>query len=297
MNVIKSPEVEAALKAGKPVVALESTVISHGLPFPENIKLAQELENIVRENGAVPATIAVIDGELRAGLSESEILKLADGKTPVRKISRRDFGSVIANRQMGATTVAATMLIAHGAGIKVFATGGIGGVHRGLAGDVSADLVELSQTPVAVVCAGAKSILDLPRTLEWLETFGVPVVGYNTSEFPAFYTRTSGLPLVDCAEDAQQAAALLNAHWSLGFRQGILITVPIPQSDALESSDIDPYIEQAVAEADQQNIRGKDITPFLLKRLVDITGGKSLAANLALLRNNTRVAAEIAKHL
>lgn len=295
--IIQSPEVEAALKSGQPVVALESTVISHGLPWPENIHMAQELESIVRAAGAVPSTIAVIDGKLRAGLSEADIIRLADGKTPVRKISRRDFGSVIAQKQMGATTVAATMLVAHWAGIRVFATGGIGGVHRGQTWDVSADLIELSQTPVAVVCAGAKSILDLPRTLEWLETFGVPVVGYQTLEFPAFYTPRSGLNLVDCVDDAQQAAALLNAHWGLGLSNGVLFTVPIPETDALPEADILPKIEQAVAEAEKQGVVGKDVTPFLLSRLVEITGGESLRANLALLRNNTRVAAEIATAL
>ncbi|KAB2905137.1 MAG: pseudouridine-5'-phosphate glycosidase [Anaerolineae bacterium] len=293
-KVIKSPEVDAALKAGKPVVALESTVISHGLPWPDNLRLAQELESMIRKIGATPATIAVMDGELRAGLSAEDLVRLADGKTPVRKISRRDFGSAVAKHQLGATTVAATMLVAHWAGIKVFATGGIGGVHRGQTGDVSADLIELSQTPVAVVCAGAKSILDLPRTLEWLETFGVPVVGYQTLEFPAFYTPHSGLNLVDCVENPQQAAALLKAHWGLGLTNGVLFTVPISEVDALNEADINPKIDQAVAEAERQGIVGKDITPFLLGRLVEITGGESLQANLALLRHNTQVAAEIA---
>lgn len=297
MNVLKSSEVEAALKAGRPVVALESTVISHGLPYPQNLQLAQELENIIRAAGAVPATIAVINGELRAGLSDAEIVLLADGKIPVRKMSRRDFGSVIAKKEMGATTVAATMIIAQWAGIRVFATGGVGGVHRGQAGDVSADLVELSQTPVAVVCAGVKAILDLPRTLEWLETFGVPVVGYDTTEFPAFYTRSSGLPLVDHVENAAQVATLLHTHWGLGFPQGALITVPIPPESALNGDEINPKIEQAVQEAEQQHITGKDITPFLLGRLAEITEGQSMQANLALLRNNARVAAEIAIEL
>ena len=294
MQVITSPEVTAALADGRPVVALESTVISHGLPYPDNLKLAAEMEALVREEGAVPATIAVIDGEFRAGLSQDDMLRLADGEQEVRKISRRDLAGVVANRELGATTVATTMLIAYHAGIHVFATGGIGGVHRGDAGDISADLVELSQTRVAVVCAGAKAILDLPRTLEWLETFGVPVVGYGTQEFPAFYTRSSGLDLVDCVETPEAAARLFSAHESLDLLSGILFTVPILQEDALDSDEIDAHIEQAVGEAAAQNITGKDITPFLLSRLVELTGGKSLTANLALLRNNGRVAARIA---
>jgi len=289
-----SEEVRAAIFAEQPVVALESTVISHGLPFPQNIELAQELEQIIRDNGSTPATIAVIDGALKAGLSADDLTRLADGKTPVRKLSRRDLGSAIAKKELGATTVAATMLIAHWAGIKIFATGGIGGVHRGQAGDVSADLLELSQTPVAVVCAGAKSILDLPRTLEWLETFGVPVIGIGTDEFPAFYTHTSGLKLVDCVDQPAEAAALLKAHWGLGLKNGVLVAVPIPSEDALDAAEIDQAIEQALNEADQQHIVGKDITPFLLARLVKITEGHSLAANLALLRNNARIAAQIA---
>lgn len=293
-HVHLSEEVRAAIFAEQPVVALESTVISHGLPFPQNIELAQELEQIIRNNGATPATIALIDGTLKAGLSDDDLMRLADGKTPVRKLSRRDLGSAIAKKEVGATTVAATMLIAHWAGIKIFATGGIGGVHRGQAGDVSADLLELSQTPVAVVCAGAKSILDLPRTLEWLETFGVPVIGIGTNEFPAFYTRSSGLKLVDCVDQPAEVAALLKAHWRLGLKNGVLLTVPIPESDALNGAEIDQAVEQALHEADQQYITGKDITPFLLARLVKITEGRSLTANLVLLRNNARIAAQIA---
>jgi pseudouridine-5'-phosphate glycosidase len=297
MHVLKSPEVGSALAEGRPVIALESTVISHGLPYPHNLELAREIEAIIRSEGAVPATIAMIDGTLRAGLGEDDLLRLADSKSPVRKLSRRDLGSAMVAKAMGATTVAATMLIAHAAGIRFFATGGIGGVHRGEAGDVSADLVELSQTPVAVVCAGAKAILDLPRTLEWLETFGVPVIGYGTNVLPAFYTRSSGLPLVDCVETPQQAAAVLAAHWSLGLQNGVLITVPIPESDALDAGEINGFIEQALAEANQRGIVGKDITPFLLSRLVTLTEGRSLAANLALLKNNGRVAAQIAIQL
>lgn len=294
MQIITSPEVSAAFADGKPIVALESTVISHGLPYPDNLKLAAEMEALVRAEGAVPATIAVIDGQFRAGLSKADMERLADGNQEVRKISRRDLATAVAGRQLGATTVAATMLIAYHAGIRVFATGGIGGVHRGDASDISADLVELSRTRVAVVCAGAKAILDLPRTLEWLETFGVPVVGFGTQEFPAFYTRSSGLDLIDCVETPEDAARLLAAHESLDLPSGILFTAPIPQTDALDTDEINAHIEQALTDADAQNVTGKEITPFLLSRLVELTGGASLAANLALLRNNGRVAAQIA---
>ena len=294
MNVVKTPEVESALVEGRPVVALESTVISHGLPYPDNLELAQEMEALIRTEGATPATIAVIDGEIRAGLTTDDLLRLADGSEEVRKISRRDFAPAIVHRAMGATTVAATMLVAHAAGIRIFATGGIGGVHRGESDDISADLVELAQTPVGVVCAGAKAILDLARTLEWLETFGVPVVGYGTDELPAFYTRTSGLSLVERVDTPTEAAKLLYTHWNLGMPAGVLITVPIPASDAMDESTINAYIEMALVEADAQSVRGKDITPFLLSRLAALTEGRSLAANLALLRNNGRIAARIA---
>lgn len=297
ISVTLSPEVAEAKSAGRAIVALESTVISHGLPWPDNLKLAQELESIVRHHGAVPATIAIIEGNVKAGLSPNEMERLATGDTPVRKVSRRDFGSVIAHREYGATTVAGTMLVAYMAGIRVFATGGIGGVHRGAAWDVSADLPELSRTPVAVVCAGTKSILDLPRTLEWLETYGVPVVGYQTREFPAFYTPTSGLMLQDSVHHPQEAAALLAAHWGFGMRSGVLITAPIPASAALDPAKIEADIQQALADADAKHVVGKDITPFLLSRLVEISGGESLQANLALLRNNASVAAQIAVEL
>ena len=294
MHVKTNDEVRAALSDGRPVVALESTVISHGLPYPENLKLAAEMEALVREEGAVPATIAVMDGELRAGLSTQDVERLADEDQEVRKISRRDFASAVASRQLGATTVAATMMIAYHAGIPIFATGGIGGVHRGEASDISADLVELSQTRVAVVCAGAKAILDLPRTLEWLETFGVPVVGYGTMEFPAFYTPSSGLDLVDCVDTPEDGARLMIAHERLDLPSGILFTAPIPSGDALSADEIDGHIAQAIAEAEANQVTGKEITPFLLSRLVELTGGASLAANLALLRNNGRIAARIA---
>lgn len=292
--VILSPEVQAAIDSGQPVVALESTVISHGLPWPHNLELAQSLEALVRENGAIPATIAIIDGQPKAGLSLDEIEQLATGKLPVRKISRRDFGTAIAQTAYGATTVAGTMIVAHRAGIKVFATGGIGGVHRGTADDISADLPELSQTPVAVVCAGAKSILDLPRTLEWLETFGVPVIGYGTDEFPAFYTRSSGLKLSDCVNSAEEAARSIAAHWDFGLKSGVLITVPIAEADSLDADKINAHVERALKEAEAQRITGKAVTPFLLSRLVEISGGESLQANLTLLRQNAEIAAQIA---
>jgi len=294
MRIQLSPEVQDAIATQQPVVALESTVISHGLPYPQNIELAQEMELLVRDEGAIPATIAMIDGVPTAGLTESNLMRLADGKTPVRKLSRRDLGGAVANKEMGATTVASTMLFAHWAGIRIFATGGIGGVHHGDSGDVSADLVELSQTPVAVVCAGAKSILDLPRTLEWLETFGVPVVGYGTSEFPAFYTRSSGLDLVDRVDSPADAASLLSAHWGLGLPSGVLLTVPVPEAESLAAAKIDTQIMQALDEADAQRIRGRDTTPFLLSRLVELTDGDSLKTNLELLKNNGRTAAKIA---
>jgi pseudouridylate synthase len=289
-----SAEVQAAQEAGTPIVALESTVISHGLPYPQNMALARELEQIVRDAGATPATIAIIGGNLCVGLSQDQLAILADETVHVRKVSRRDLGATLARGDTGATTVATTMLIAHWAGIRVFATGGIGGVHRGEANDVSADLIELSQTPVAVVCAGAKAILDLPRTLEWLETFGVPVVGYGTDEFPAFYTHTSGLPLIDQVATPDEAAHLLASHWGLDLPSGVLITIPIPEQAALPTDEIQPIIEHALQEADAQDIRGKDITPFLLDKVSQLSGGRSLDANLALLRNNAHIAAHIA---
>lgn len=292
--VALSPEVQAALDKKQPVVALESTVISHGLPYPENLALAQKLEDLVREQGAIPATIAIIEGQPKAGLTPAEMERLADGNTEVLKISRRDFGSAIAQRCYGATTVAATMIVAHKVGIKVFATGGIGGVHHGSDNDVSADLPELSQTPVVVVCAGAKSILDLPRTLEWLETFGVPVLGYGTREFPAFYTHESGLTLTDSVNSVSEAAQVIAAQWGFGLTSGVLVAVPIPEADALEPSHVDSLIQKALRAADEQGVKGKEITPFLLSHLVDISDGETLQANLALLRNNAKIAAQIA---
>lgn len=292
-----SDEVQTALDEGYPIVALESTVIAHGLPWPHNYELALELERIVTANGATPATIATIDGALCAGLGKAEIERLANKRESVRKLSRRDLPLAIVEGGLGATTVAATMLIAHWAGIRVFATGGIGGVHRGDSGDVSADLPELAQTPVAVVCAGAKSILDLPRTLEWLETSSVPVIGYGTDEFPAFYSRSSGLPVQYRADDPTQVAQVLHARDALRLRGGELIAVPIPEGESVDPALMDGHIQKALAEAEADGIRGKDLTPFLLSRLVSLTEGVSLRANMALLRNNAAVAAQIAAEL
>ena len=291
-----SPEVEAALSARRPVVALESTVIAHGLPRPQNLQLARKMESIVRQHGVAPATIAILKGQIKIGLTDDELAYLANADG-VWKVSRRDFPVIVTHKADGATTVAGTMIAAAWAGIKVFATGGIGGVHRGDRTDVSADLPELSRTSVAVVCAGAKAILDLPATLEWLETVGVPVIGYGTNEFPAFYTRASGLRLEASAESAVEVAAMINAKWAMGLEGGVLITVPIPEEAALPADSINQAIEQALAAAEWQGIRGKAVTPFLLAKVVEITGGSSLQANIALLENNARVAAEIARNL
>ncbi|MEZ4767517.1 MAG: pseudouridine-5'-phosphate glycosidase [Caldilineales bacterium] len=289
-----------------PLLALESTLISHGLPYPHNLETARRLEAIAREHGAEPRTVAVIDGQLRAGLSADELQYLAS--TPgVRKLSRRDLPIAVARGWTGATTVATTMWIAAQHGIRVFSTGGIGGVHRGQAGkggaggtmaaDVSADLPELAQTPVAVVCAGAKAILDLPATLEWLETWGVPVIGYGTDEFPAFYTRRSGLPVDVRADTPEEVAAIIEAKRRLGLPGGVLICAPVPEEFELPAAEADAAIEQALAEAAAQDVRGKEITPFLLARIVELTGERSLHANLALLENNVRVGAQLAAAL
>ncbi|MBI1296103.1 pseudouridine-5-phosphate glycosidase [bacterium] len=280
-----------------PSVALESTVISHGLPYPRNLELAREMEEIVRRGGAEPRTIGILNGELIAGLSAAQIEHLATAKD-VRKVSRRDLPIVVAKKLDGATTVATTMWIAERAGIAVFATGGIGGVHRGVGGaasvDVSADLQELAQTPVIVVCAGAKAILDLPATLEYLETFGVTVVGYGTDEFPAFYSRSSGLPVDVRCDSAADVADLWRAKRQLGLPGGILVTVPVPEDAEIPAHEIEPVIEQAVNEADAQGLRSAQVTPFLLSRIAELSGERSLNTNLALLKNNARVAAEIA---
>lgn len=291
-----APPVAGALAAGRPVVALESTVISHGLPRPQNRLAALSVEAAIRSEGAVPATIGLIDGVIVVGLSEAEIERLAVAEE-VRKVSRRDFPIVIAQRGLGATTVAGTMIVAHLAGIRLFATGGIGGVHRGDALDISADLPELAQTPVAVVCAGAKAILDLPRTLEWLETAGVPIIGYGTDTFPAFYASSSGLPVDARVDSPEQAAAILRARWALPGAGGALITVPPPADLALPAAVLEDAVAQALADAGSAGIRGKAVTPFLLSRVAEITAGRSLSVNIALLEQNARTAARIAAAL
>ena len=292
-NLHIQPQVKEVLRQRLPIVALESTVIAHGLPFPHNVETALSLEEIVRQAGAVPATIGVIGGVLRVGLSPEEIKRLATSRN-VRKVSRRDLPLVVARQEDGATTVAATMWIAHQAGIRVFATGGIGGVHRGHSFDVSADMPELAQTPVAVVCSGAKAILDLALTLEWLETHGVPVLGYGTDGFPAFYSRSSGLPVDGRVDTPQEAAAVFRAQRALGLPAGLLITVPVPAEAELPAEVMEAAIAGALAAAEARGLRGKALTPFLLAEVSQRTGGASLRANLALLENNARVAAQIA---
>jgi pseudouridine-5'-phosphate glycosidase len=290
-----APDVAQALAAQQPVVALESTVIAHGLPYPQNNEVAHALEATVRAAGATPATVGVLAGVPTVGLDTAAIERFATSDD-VLKLSRRDLALAVAQRRDGATTVAATMALAHLAGIAVFATGGIGGVHRGARDtwDVSGDLTELSRTPVLVVCAGAKAILDLPATLEVLETLGVPVVGYGTDELPAFYCRTSGLRLTARADTPEQVAALWQAHQHYGGGSGMLLTVPPPEQDALPVDEVEAAISSALAEAERSHVRGADVTPFLLSAMERATGGRSLQTNVALLKNNARMAAEVA---
>ena len=294
-----APEVQEALKAGKPVVALESTIISHGMPYPQNVETALNVEKIIRENGAVPATIAVIGGRLKAGLSPEEIDYLGKTGAGVTKASRRDLPILVAEGRDGATTVTTTMMIAAMAGIQVFATGGIGGVHRGAETtmDISADLEELAHTPVMVVCAGAKSILDLGLTLEYLETHGVPVIGYGTKELPAFYTRRSGFAVDYELDTPAELARAYRVQRELGLKTGMLVTNPIPEAYAMDHEVINRAIDEAVAEAKRKGIHGKETTPFLLAKIKDITGGDSLASNIQLVYNNAALAAETAKEL
>jgi pseudouridine-5'-phosphate glycosidase len=291
-----SPEVRDALEKGKPVVALESTIISHGMPYPKNVETALRVEQTIRDNGAVPATIAVIGGRLKAGLSGEEIEYLGKSGRAVAKASRRDLPALVARGADGATTVTTTMIIAHMAGIQIFATGGIGGVHRGAETtmDISADLEELAQTPVMVVCAGAKSILDLGLTLEYLETRGVPVIGFGTDELPAFYTRRSGLKVDYRADSPEELAAMFRAQRDLGYRGGMLVTNPIPEQYAMDKEVIDAAIEQALRECAEQGVHGKETTPFLLARVVELTGGESLESNIRLVLNNAALAAKTA---
>lgn len=294
-----SPEVSEALASGKPVVALESTIISHGMPYPQNVETALQVESIIRENGAVPATIAIIGGRLKAGLSRDEIEHLGRAGYSVPKASRRDLPILAAKGSDGATTVTTTMMIAHMAGIKIFATGGIGGVHRGAETtmDISADLEELAQTPVMVICAGAKSILDLGLTLEYLETKGVPVIGYGTEELPAFYTRRSGFGVDYRLDTPEELARAFSVQRELGIKGGMLVTNPIPEEYSMDKAVIDAAIEKALAEAAEKGVRGKETTPFLLAKIKDITGGDSLASNIRLVYNNAALAAKTAAAL
>ena len=293
------PEVAEAMAAGKPVVALESTIISHGMPYPQNVKTALEVEQIIRDNGAVPATIAIIGGRLKAGLTPEEIEYFGKKGHAIAKASRRDLAVLCARGEDGATTVTTTMMIAHMAGIGVFATGGIGGVHRGAETtmDISADLEELGQTPVMVICAGAKSILDLGLTLEYLETHGVPVIGYGTDELPAFYTRTSGFGVDYRLDTPAELAAAFHAQRAMGLKGGMLVTNPIPEEYSMDPAVINKAIDQAIAECQAQGVHGKATTPFLLARVKDLTGGDSLDSNIQLVFNNARLAARTAAEL
>lgn len=295
-NFSLTPEVTAALQHHTPLVALESTVVTHGLPHPENLTLAQDMEKHVRQQGSTPATIAVMEGNIQVGVTEAQLHTLATATAP-RKISVRDFAPALVQNAIGGTTVAGTLFAADKAGIRVFATGGIGGVHRFPPYDISTDLPQLASTPVVVVCAGAKAILDLPGTLEYLETSGVPVIGYQTDEFPAFYSRESGLPVSARADSPEELAAIATTHWNLGMKSAILVAAPPPPEVAIPRNQIDEAIEQALAEAREQNIRGQAITPFLLGRVSELTGKASMKTNLGLLLNNARLASQIAQYL
>jgi pseudouridine-5'-phosphate glycosidase len=288
-----SDAVRSALAGGRPVVALESTVITHGLPRPANLELARRMEVEILSHAVQPATVGVIDGLITLGLNADELERLALS-TDVEKVSRRDLAAVSVRRRLGGTTVAATMVVAHAGGVHLMATGGIGGVHRGDALDISADLAELAQTPVAVVCAGAKSILDLPRTLEWLETAGVPVVGWGTDKFPAFFSRSSGLRTSCSVGSATDAAVLLRSHWHISPTRGALICVPCPEGADVPTEEVEAALRQAETDAVAAGVTGKAITPYVLGRLVELTDGATLRANLALLRNNAAVAADLA---
>ena len=291
-----TPEVKAAIEAGQPVVALESTILSHGMPYPQNLEFAAQVERIIRAEGAVPATMAIINGRMKVGLNQQELELMCKGEGVV-KVSRRDLPIILAQGGTGATTVASTMILAHLAGIKVFATGGIGGVHRGAETtmDISADLQELAHTSVAVVCAGAKMILDIGLTLEYLETMGVPVLGFSTNDFPAFYCRKSGFG-VDCnAKDAAEVAKIAKTKWDLGLEGGMLIGNPVPEEYAMDFDEMSAIIDKALDSANKEGVRGKNITPYLLAHIVEYTQGRSLATNIQLAYNNARVAAQIAK--
>ncbi|MGI5888441.1 MAG: pseudouridine-5'-phosphate glycosidase [Oscillospiraceae bacterium] len=293
------PEIAEAVKNGEPVVALESTILSHGFPYPENTSFSKEVEKIVRSHGAVPATTAIIDGKLKVGLSEDELMFMCSPEGKVGKVSRRDIPVYLESHKPGATTVATTMIIAAMAGIKVFATGGIGGVHRGATEtmDISADLQELARTPVMVVSAGAKMVLDIGLTLEYLETMGVPVLGFGTDDFPAFYCRKSGFKADYAVKDAAEAAKIAKIKWDLGLQGGIIVGNPIPEEYELDFNYMEGIINEAIKECDEKGIKGKYITPFLLAKIKDLTGGESVKANTQLAYNNCRVAADIACEL
>lgn len=291
-----APQIQAALDKKLPIVALESTIISHGMPYPQNIEMALEVEDIIKTHGATPATIAIMDGQLKVGLSHAEIERLAKTGQDCVKVSRRDIAFILSQNKIGATTVASTMIIAAMAGIKIFATGGIGGVHRGAAKtfDISADLEELATSNVAVVCAGIKSILDLGLTLEYLETKGVPVIGYKTDSLPAFYTPSSPFKVDYNLTSPQNIAQVLKVKWDIKLNGGVIIANPVPKNAAMDEAEINQHINQALNEAQQQNIVGKQTTPFLLARVSELSKGKSLKANIALVKNNAKLAAQIA---
>ena len=296
--LVVSGEVAQALRRRRPVVALETTLVTHGLPHPQGLEAALELEQVVRTGGAVPATVGILEGAMRVGLTRAELERLA-GARDVAKVSLGNLAAVVASNTPGSATVAATLFVAAQTGIRVFATGGIGGVHRDAAesGDVSADLTALGRFPVAVVCAGAKAILDLPRTVEMLETLGVPVLGFGTDEFPAFYRRSSGQRVDRRCDSVDELARVARAHWELGLRTGVLVANPIPEADELPRAAYEQALEGALAEAAERGLRGREVTPFLLDRLRELTGGATVKANLALLRNNARVATELARAL
>jgi pseudouridine-5'-phosphate glycosidase len=285
--------VQECIKCSGPVVALESAFVTHGLPYPLNLRAAQDIESKIREAGGVPATIAVVDGQVKVGLTEQELSRLAQGRS-TRKVSLRDLAASLVSGESGGTTVAATIHLAHLAGIRVFVTGGIGGVHRGQPFDVSADLPALAHTPIVVVCSGAKSILDLPLTLEWLETHAVPVVGYGTDEFPAFFSRESGLPVDYRADTIAELVAFEHAHRAMGLMSAVLVCVPVPEEAALPSEDMQVAISRALAGAEREGVRGKAMTPYLLEKVAALTGGRSQAANLALLAHNAEVGGKLA---
>lgn len=294
-----SPEVAAAQAQGRAIVALESTIVAHGMPFPQNLETARAVEGLIRDQGAVPATIAVSDGAIRVGLSDAELEALARQGSQALKLSRRDIAFAISQRRLGATTVAATMLCAHAAGIRVFVTGGIGGVHRGAQQtlDISADLLELARTPVAVVCAGAKSILDLPLTLEVLETQGVPVLAVGQDGFPAFYSRESGLKADFRLDAPAEIAAFLRTHWQLGLNSGVVVANPVPVAHEIPAAEVEAWIAQALREAAEQGVAGKASTPFLLRRIAELSNGRSLATNIALVKHNALLGATLALSL